>query len=205
MAQRTNFFNFLVKHPAKTAASFLLAFILCAAGNTCTAQPSVSEKRQQFIDYALTLRGIPYVYAGHTEKGFDCSGFVSYAAKKGINENLPRSSGDMWAKIEHIKPSEREPGDLIFFAVKNSKGYFVISHVGIYLGMYHGEGELDGKRLFVHAASAGPKTGVIVTPVDDRYWSARIYGYGRFLEKSVQEEAAPEIKEGALKEDESTE
>ncbi|MBQ1727889.1 MAG: C40 family peptidase, partial [Treponema sp.] len=96
-------------------AAFFLAFFLCAAGNTCTAQ--VSQKRQDFIDYALTLRGIPYKYAGFSKNGLDCSGMVAYAAKYGIRENLPRSASGMWDKCKHLKEEDREPGDLIFFAV----------------------------------------------------------------------------------------
>jgi len=176
-------------------AAFFLTFFLCAAGNTCSAQ--VSQKRQEFIDYALTLRGIPYKYAGFSKKGLDCSGMVAYAAKYGIRENLPRSSGGMWKKCKHLKVEDREPGDLIFFAVKNSSGVLNITHVGIYLGLYHGEGPLNGKRLFLHAASAGRETGVIVSPIDDKYWSKRFYGYGRFLPSTGESEMETEAKAAA--------
>lgn len=190
-----NFFSFIHRNPIKSMAAFFLAFFLCAAGNTCTAQ--VSQKRQDFIDYALTLRGIPYKYAGFSKNGLDCSGMVAYAAKYGIRENLPRSASGMWDKCKHLKEEDREPGDLIFFAVKNTKGVLHISHVGIYLGMYRGEGALNGKRLFLHAASAGRETGVIISPIDDKYWSKRFYGYGRFLPSTGESEMETEAKAAA--------
>lgn len=147
--------------------------------------PKVSPERQKFIDYAISLLDTPYKYAGKTpETGFDCSGYVSYAANFGAGVLLPPSSSSMYKKVEIIDEREREPGDLMFFKTTSSGG---ISHVGIYLGLYHGEGKykkFKNKRIFIHAASDGPETGVIISAIDDSYWANHFAGWGRILPKT---------------------
>lgn len=170
----------------------LTAVIVIALAFLCTipslAAPKVSEQRQKLIDYALSLRGTKYAYAGRNpEAGFDCSGFVSYAVHNSLEMPLSSQSSVIYAESEHIEEADREPGDLIFFAVKGSDGSMRINHVGIYLGTYHGSGSLDGKRVFVHAASDGPRTGVIVSAIDETYWKNHFYGYARILPATVRE------------------
>ncbi len=152
----------------------------------CYSAPKVSDQRQQLIDFALTLRGTPYVYGGKTpEKGFDCSGFVSYATSYGVNVVLPPSSRGIYtnSNVTIINEADREPGDLVFFKTTSSGE---ISHVGIYLGIYNGEGSLKGKRLFIHCASDGPETGVIVSPLDSGYWKEHLAGWARILPETEQ-------------------
>ena len=145
------------------------------------AAPRVSNQRQKLIDYGLTLQGIRYRYGGKKpETGFDCSGFVSYVAKESLGVKISASAAQMYETVEHIDESEREPGDLIFFCVGSR-----ITHVGIYLGLYTGEGKLHGERIFLHAASDGPRTGVIVSSIDERYWKNHFKGYARILPATV--------------------
>ncbi|MBP5465471.1 MAG: C40 family peptidase, partial [Treponema sp.] len=98
-------------------------------------------------------------------------------------------------KVVKIEAKDREPGDLVFFKTTSSPD---ISHVGIYLGRYAGKdekgkavslagvGKLEGKRLFIHSASDGPETGVIVSSLDDGYWAEHLTGYGRVLDETAQ-------------------
>ena len=147
-----------------------------------TTEPKVSDERQRLIDAAIALRGTPYRYAGKTrETGFDCSGFVSYVANVGAGVIIPPSSANIYKSVEIIEEKEREPGDLMFFKTTGSDS---ISHVGIYLGIYHGEGKYKNKRIFIHAASDGPETGVIISAIDDSYWSRHLCGWGRILPKT---------------------
>jgi cell wall-associated NlpC family hydrolase len=163
-------------------AAIVLAALVMLIPLKCFSAPSVSESRQKLIDTAIELRGTPYTYAGKSPKGFDCSGFVYYVAKKSAGIKLPGSSRDMYAKVEHISADEKEPGDLMFFQTTASGS---VSHVGIYLGKYNGDNEKwKGKRLFIHSASDGPETGVIITPVDDSYWTRHFTGWGRILPPS---------------------
>ena len=173
----------------------LLTFVtVLTCGALCALLPlsaEVSERRQKLIDYGLTLRGTPYKYAGKTpETGFDCSGFVSYVANHALDIRLSPSASQMYAQVTPIAEKDREPGDLIFFAVKTESGALRISHVGIYLGKYTGNGPLSGSRLMVHAASDGPRTGVIVSDIEERYWKNHFYGYGRILPASGDPDSA---------------
>ena len=161
---------------------FLIAIISVLSCFAAYSQDKISEERQSLIDFSLDLLGTPYLYSGRTPKGFDCSGFVSYVADKVANVKLSPQSSAMYAELEHISAQNREPGDLIFFAYKTSNGSYVIQHVGIYLGLYQGSNEaLNGKYIFIHSASDGPYTGVIISSIDESYWNNLFYGYARFL------------------------
>jgi cell wall-associated NlpC family hydrolase len=98
--------------------------------------PTVGEGVGSF---ALRFRGTPYVWAGTTPAGFDCSGFTRYAyARFGID--LPHSSYAQWAMGRHVGRSRLQAGDLVFFG---------LGHVGLWLG--------DGR--FIHS----PHTGTVVS------------------------------------------
>ena len=113
--------------------------------------------------------------------GLDCSGFIRYASKNSINVALPRTAQEMYNCMEKISASEREPGDLVFF---KSSGR--IDHVGIYLGRYTGGGSLHGREIFINAASQGPRTGVVVSALDEPYWRRHYNSSARFLPSSMQ-------------------
>lgn len=137
----------------------------------------VSSMRQNFINYSLTLLGIPYILGSENPSvGLDCSSFVRYSAKSGINVYLPRTAQEQYDSIVKIPASEREPGDLLFF-----RGYGKINHVGIYLGRYEGEGEFYGKEIFINAASEGPRTGVTISTLEAPYWRKHYSCSGRFI------------------------
>ena len=61
-----------------------------------------------------------------------------------------------------------QPGDLLFFNTAGAN----ISHVGIYLGA----------DLFIHAASEGRRTGVIISSLKERYWHKAYRSAGRITE-----------------------
>ena len=141
-----------------------------------------SSLRQQLIDYSMNLRGIRYNYGSENPaNGLDCSGFIRYASKNSINVALPRTAQEMYNCMEKISASEREPGDLVFF---KSSGR--IDHVGIYLGRYTGGGSLHGREIFINAASQGPRTGVVVSALDEPYWRRHYNSSARFLPSSMQ-------------------
>lgn len=166
----------------------LLGFLFVLSLSPVFGERRVSAERQKLIDYGLTLQGTRYVYGGkQPETGLDCSGFVAYTAKEALGKNIYVSAATMYQTMEHISEDEKEPGDLIFFAVRSGTSYRV-SHVGIYLGLYHGKGSLDGERIFLHSASDGRYTGVIVSSINDKYWKNYFYGYARFLPPTKFEE-----------------
>ncbi|MDX6533983.1 MAG: peptidoglycan DL-endopeptidase CwlO [Gaiellales bacterium] len=98
--------------------------------------PTVGDRVGKF---ALRFRGTPYVWAGTTPAGFDCSGFTRYAyARFGID--LPHSSYAQWGLGRHVSRAQLRPGDLVFFG---------LGHVGLWMG--HG--------TFIHS----PHTGTVVS------------------------------------------
>ena len=98
--------------------------------------------------------GTPYVWAGASPGGFDCSGLVMYAYAQ-VGVSLPHSSYAMWGDGTPVPRDQLEPGDIVFF---NGLG-----HVGIYIG----GGE------YVHAPHTGTTVQVSSLDSDPSYDGAR--------------------------------
>ena len=79
------------------------------------------------IPIALQYLGVPYLWAGATPSGFDCSGLVQYVfAQLGVA--LPHNTVAQWndPNAVSVPESDLQAGDLVFF-----NG---LDHVGIYIG-----------------------------------------------------------------------
>lgn len=90
--------------------------------------------------YARRFVGVPYVWAGSTPAGFDCSGFTRYVYRH-FGIGLPHSSYGQWDLGAHPSRRDLRPGDLVFFG---------LGHVGIWLG--HGR--------FIHSPETGERVRV---------------------------------------------
>ncbi|WP_253869637.1 C40 family peptidase [Promicromonospora umidemergens] len=75
------------------------------------------------VSIARQYIGVPYVWAGSTPAGFDCSGFTSYVFAQ-IGIDLPRTSSEQRYAGTEVSAAEAQPGDLIW-----SPG-----HIAIYAG-----------------------------------------------------------------------
>lgn len=125
---------------------------------------AASSKASAVIATAKKYIGVPYLWAGSTPSGFDCSGFVQYVFKAhGISLN--RTAATQYRHGTYVSKSNLQPGDLVFFQNTYKAG---ISHVGIYIG--------DGK--FIHASSS---KGVTISNLSSSYYVSHYYGARRIL------------------------
>lgn len=96
------------------------------------------------IDEAKRYLGLPYLWAGTSPYGYDCSGIL-YSVFRNHGIMLPRDSFYQATKGTAVSKSKLQAGDLVFFAYNRGKGK--VYHVGLYIG--------NGKML--HAPNASSK------------------------------------------------
>ena len=117
---------------------------------------SLKQDASSIIRTAYTMMGIPYLWAGTSSKGVDCSGFVRTALFM-HDIIIPRDASQQAYVGEHIDIAPDfgnvQPGDLIFFGRKATAGKKErVVHVAIYLGdkkFIHSQGD-------VHVSSFDP-------------------------------------------------
>ncbi|MCA9834511.1 MAG: C40 family peptidase [Thermomicrobiales bacterium] len=120
------------------------------------------------VDFAMQYLGYPYVWAGNTPSGFDCSGFTQYVTQNVLGYDITHSTDIQATYGTSVAWGEWQPGDLVFFVGTGGSGY--ISHVGIYIG--------DGQ--FIHAEN--PSTGVVISSLYSDYYSNHYYSSTRLGE-----------------------
>ena len=136
--------------------------------------------REKFIACGMDYKGTQYVWGGKSPvPGFDCSGLVTFTAKKSLNLDLKGNAQDIYNQTKPVSLSDALPGDLIFFKGDSDTR---ITHVGIYLGKNPGKNDFGNQNLFLNAASGGPRTGVIVSGLNENYWKKTFYGCTRILD-----------------------
>lgn len=117
----------------------------------------------KLVAIAKSVIGVPYVYAGTTKSGFDCSGFVYYVFNAaGIKIDRLSSAGYY---EEGSKVDKPKVGDLVFFE-KTDPATTGISHMGIYLG----------NNEFIHSSSS---KGVDISSLESTYYKEHFVGFKR--------------------------
>ncbi len=163
------------KPPSVNRMKRLKPFILMLYGLnallSANAQSSDASLRKAIVDTALKYQGVPYVYGAMSPNAFDCSGFVGYVYKKAADISLPRSSKAIWSAGMAISLNAAKSGDILVFDTVGGAP----SHVAIYID----------KNRIIHAVSAGPKTGVIISPLSDSYFAPRLLGARTYVPTTV--------------------
>ncbi len=134
-----------------------------AAGQASRA-PGENRQGLQVAAFAKQFLGVPYVWAGRSPGGFDCSGFVWYVYNH-FGIQLPRMADGQFTAGVAIGRRSLVPGDLVFFSTYEPGP----SHVGIYIG--------GGK--FIHASSGADE--VTITPLGKQYYLERYLGARRLV------------------------
>lgn len=126
-----------------------------------------ASNRDEVLAFAQGQLGTPYVWAGSTPQGFDCSGFTTYVYGA-YNVSLPRRAVDQYDGAKRVKKKAVKKGDLVFF--DNGSG---VSHVGI-IASDPGE-----ELVMIHASTS---KGIILTNIEtSEYWSKRLVGFGSYF------------------------
>lgn len=145
---------------------------------------NLKQDAGSIIRTAHTLMGVPYLWAGTSSKGIDCSGFMRTILFM-HDIIIPRDASQQAYVGEHIDIatdfSNLQPGDLIFFGRKATpERKERVVHVGMYIGgkrFIHSQGD-------VHISSFDPADELF-----DEYNLGRLLFATRIL-PSINKEAA---------------
>jgi cell wall-associated NlpC family hydrolase len=153
------------RHPAVLVLALLLTATGCAKQvlepdlpvTTTPADQSPAPRNATAARLAMRYLGAPYVWAGSSPSGFDCSGLVMYAFGQ-VGVAIPHNAAQQFRLGVPVDRDRLIPGDIVFFNQ--------LRHNGIYLG--------DGR--FVHSTKPG---GVKIARLDDGWFRTRWVGARR--------------------------
>lgn len=123
-----------------------------------------TRKAQTLLNMARQYLGVPYVWAGRSPGGFDCSGYIYFLFNQ-LGYSLPRMADGQFEVGMPVSRNHLQPGDLVFFSTYEPGP----SHVGIYMG----------NEQFIHASSGAGR--VTITPMANPYHRDRYLGARRIL------------------------
>jgi cell wall-associated NlpC family hydrolase len=104
--------------------------------------------------WACAQAGVPYVWAGASSRGYDCSG-LTLSAWRQVGVHLPHNAAAQRRSMPYVNRADLQLGDLVFY-------YSDLHHVSIYVG--------DGKVM------TAPRSGDVVRM---RVLGNNIHSFGR--------------------------
>jgi len=150
--------------PRRTIFALLLLLAVTACAKQvispdlpATTRASEESRNATAARLATRYLGAPYVWAGSSPSGFDCSGLVMYAFGQ-VGVAIPHNAAQQFRLGTPVDRDRLVPGDVVFFNQ--------LRHNGIYLG---------GGR-FVHSTKPG---GVRIARLDDDWFRSRWVGARR--------------------------
>jgi len=135
-----------------------------AAINKKEVAKAVPKKSTSLEGFIKPWLGTRYKLGGTSKSGIDCSGYVLTIYKQFYGIALDHNAEKIYKdpRGKKISRGDLKEGDLVFFG-----DFWGISHTGIYL---------NGDR-FTHASTS---KGVMISPMNDKYWSPKYKGARRF-------------------------
>jgi cell wall-associated NlpC family hydrolase len=132
-----------------------IAFIFSFSARAQSPDTLAFDLRDSIVNFAEHYLGTPYLYAGVTEKGFDCTGFV-YFVFNHFGIRTSRTSSGYENAGGTIETAKAQKGDIILFTGTNSE-IRKVGHAGI---VYSNN---DGTLYFIHSSSSKNHFGVTIT------------------------------------------
>ncbi|MDD2533485.1 MAG: C40 family peptidase [Eubacteriales bacterium] len=127
----------IVAAPVATAAptETIAAPQTASAPVAVDADSAMTAKQQQdIIELSRSLLGVPYVYAGTSATGLDCSGFTLYVYRELFDITLPHKSSDQTKVGTGVAKADARVGDILCFDWDYDS---TCDHVAIYIGNGH--------------------------------------------------------------------
>ncbi len=153
-------FKSVKSSPQKNEITFTKTFV-----NPIENDDSLGNK---IVNFGMGLLGTPYITAGCSKNGFDCSGFVYYVYNN-FKIKVPRSSSQFENFGKEIPIADVKKGDILLFLSPTRN---VIGHLGIVTNPKGMESD------FIHATS-GREMQVVIT-------SLKKPGYTRRFVKAIR-------------------
>jgi len=122
--------------------------------------------QKDIVDGAKAFSGLPYIWAGTSGFGFDCSGLF-YAVYKNHGIVIPRDSFVQAIHGTPVARSNMQPGDLMFFAYSGGTGK--VYHVAMYIG--------NGQMI--HAPNSSNK--IMTVSINSEPYKRNFSGARRYL------------------------
>ena len=141
--------------------SYLSTSVSSSSGSTSSS----TSAGQAIVTESKKYLGVPYVWAGTSPSGFDCSGFVYYVYKQ-CGYSITRTATAQNTDGYYVSRSDLQPGDIVIFY---NSAMTAIGHSGIYIG--------DGQ--FIHASSGSGA--VVISSLSSTYYNTHYYSARRVV------------------------